>query len=128
MPEPTFFCLTATAWTALATVAMGAAAIASVVVSVKLMKSQDRVIDIQNRLTELQRRANWLSGSLESYSQVMLRLKAEDLGKTVLWWDPTHDGLTKKRPPPDPVHLQDAAANPVYVYVPEEFRRHPDIT
>lgn len=129
MSDPTFVGMSAVTWTALATVVMAIAAIGSACVGYQLWKSQDRVIDIQSRLSELQRRANWLSGALESHSEVMLRLKAEELGKTVIWWDPTHDGLIKQRPPIDRAHAQIARTDePVYLYVPLEQRRNPDIT
>jgi hypothetical protein len=57
----------------------------------------------------------------------MLRLRAEELGKKVIWWDPTHDGLVKKPPPVNQAHGETAVIDAVYVYLPLERRRHPDI-
>lgn len=129
MSDPTFFNVSIAAWTALATFVMALAAIASAWVGYRLMRSQDRVIEIQADLTELQRRANWLNGALESHSAAMLRMRAGELGKQVIWWDPTHDGPKKQRPPGNRVHGEAAAPDdPVYLYVPLEERRYPDIT
>jgi hypothetical protein len=127
MSDPVIFGLSATAWTALATVAMAAAAVASVVVSFYLKASQDHVIELQTRLVELQNQSNWLNGALASHSQVMVRLEAERRGKKVLWWDPTHEGPEKKRPPVSSAHGETAVVDTVYAYVPLEERRYPKI-
>lgn len=127
MVEPTFLGVTATVWIALGTVVMALAGAVSVLVSVLLMNSQQRVIDIQFRLVELQREANWLNGALASHSQVMVRLEAEKRGKKVVWWDPTHDGPIKKRPPHNAAHLGSAIPETIYAYVPVEERRYPKI-
>ena len=127
MNDPVFWGLSVGAWTALATVVMAFTAAGSLWVSVLLMQSQARVLDMQNRLIELQSRANWLSGALESHSELNLRLNAEQHGKGVVWWDPTHDGPEKKRPLSTPVHGESATLGTVYVYVPQENRRYPDI-
>ncbi len=115
-------------WTAAATVAIALATIASVVVTVLLMRAQDRITDIQNRLVELQRRNNWLTGALESHSSWTLRLRAEELKKRIIWWDPTHDGPEKKAPPNSAGHLKPVENGTVYFYLPPELRRFPDIT
>jgi len=128
MSEPMLLGIHATPWIAMGTIAMALAAVGSLWVSVLLMRSQDRVIDIQARLVELQRQANWLNGALESHSTIRLKLKAESLGKKVIWWDPTHDGPTKKRPPGSCAHLQQVTTDIVYLYVPPEFRKYPDIS
>ena len=121
-----FFGLSDTAWTALATVVMSAVAIASLRVTVLLMRSQDRVIELQQRLVEVQERANWLSGALESHSSVMLRLRAEELGKKLIWWDPTHDGPVSKPPPSSQAHGAPAEVTTVYPYVDPKLRRFPE--
>lgn len=128
MSDSTFLLLSAIQWTALATVAMAVAAVASVVFSAKLKKSQDRVIGLQASMIELQRRANWLNGALESHSELMLRLKAEERGKKVVWWDPTYESSVKQPPPTKPVHGESAPLDKIYVYVPSVLRRHPDIS
>jgi len=128
MSDPTFLLLSATEWTALATRAMAVAAVASVVFSAKLKKSQDRVIDLQAGMIELQRRANLLNGALESHSELMLRLKAEERGKKVVWWDPTYESSVKQPPPTKPAHGESAPLDKIYVYVPSDLRRHPDIS
>jgi hypothetical protein len=107
--------------TAIATIVMAFAAIASWRVS-------GRLEDMQQRLIELQKRANWLTGALESHSAVNMRLSAEKQGKKVIWWDPTNDGPIKRPPPARPTHLESALSDTVYVYVPPEDRRYPDIT
>ena len=111
MSEPTFLCLSLSAWTALATVAMAFAAVASVVVSVLLRRDQ-------NRLEALQAKALWLQGALESHSMVMLRLKAEQMGKKVVWWDPNAEA-----PPVQYAHGQSAILDTVYAYLPPNLRK-----
>jgi hypothetical protein len=128
MSDPTLLGLSTAGWTVLAKAVMALVAIVSAWVGYQLMRSQDRVIEIQSGLTELQRRANWLNGALESHSAAMLRMKAGELGKQVIWWDPTHDGQKKQRPPRTRVHGEAAVLDdPVYLYVPLEERRYPDI-
>lgn len=127
MSDPIFLGISATAWIALGTVAMALAAVASVFVSVLLMKSQDRVIDMQAHLIELQRQANWLNGALESHSAISLRLRAEEMGKKVVWWDPTHNGFKKEAPPTNEAHLANAVCDKIYPYVSPDRRAHPDL-
>jgi len=121
-----FLGLSDSAWTALATVLMAASAIASVWVSSRLMRSQDRLTELQQRLIEVQKQANWLNGALESQSSLMLRLKAEELGKPLIWWDPTHEGPVSKRPPVRQVHGESANVSTVYQYIAPELRRYPE--
>jgi hypothetical protein len=126
-PDQNLLGLSAEGWTAVATVIMAVATIVSAWVAIVVMRSQDRLIEIQTVLTELQRRANWLNGALESHSELMLRLKAEEMGKSVVWWDPTNEGPEKKRPPGDRRHKHPVTTEPVYIYLPEDLRRYPDI-
>lgn len=120
--------MSAEGWRAVATEVIAVATIVSALVATVVMRSQDRLIEMQSSLTELQRRANWLNGALESHSELMLRLRAEELGKPVIWWDPTHDGPEKKRPPSERNHLNPVQTEVVYPYLPEDLRRYPDIT
>lgn len=128
MNDPIFLGPSAGGWTALATVVMALAAVASAWVGYQLRADQGKLADMQQRLIELQKRANWLNGALESHSEAMLRLRAEELGKKVVWWDPTNDGPVKKRAPVSTVHGESAVADTVYIFVPEQSRRYPDVT
>ncbi len=127
MADPTFLWMNAATWTAIGTIAMAVAAGWSVRVSILLMRLQTRLNEQQIRFAELQERANFLNGALESQSNLMLRLKAEEMGKQIVWWDPNHDGPVKKAPPINQVHLQDARVQTLYTYVAPENRRYPEV-
>ena len=60
-------------------------------------------------------RIAWLTGSMETYSQCMLRIEAQrgidNRPIKVLWWDPTIES------PPVREHGQDDDVSTIYVYV-----------
>lgn len=64
----------------------------------------------------------WFTGSMETYSQVMLRIEAAKgiNGQPVklLWWDPTIAELPVKR-----VHGQEIDTSTVYIFLPPNKRQ-----
>ena len=115
------------AWTAVGTFVIAVGTVATWWLGRRVGEAQDRINELNTRVAELQARATWLSGALESHSELMLRLRAEELGKQVVWWDPTYDGPQKKRPPTKAEHGASAVVETVFVYLPPELRRYPDI-
>lgn len=45
----------------------------------------------QQEMKDLQERMNWLTGSMESHSSLMVRLEAKKQGIQAVWWDPTEE-------------------------------------
>jgi radical SAM superfamily enzyme YgiQ (UPF0313 family) len=67
-------------------------------------------------------RIAWLTGSMESHSNLMLQIEARRGIKDgepikVVWWDPTIGGVPKERE-----HGMQVDLDTIYVYLPEEMR------
>jgi hypothetical protein len=59
----------------------------------------------------------WLSGALESHSQLMLHMKAMERGVKVVWWDPD---LAK--PPKTRAHGESVNLDTIYSDLPQHER------
>lgn len=74
----------------------------------------EKIDEIEKHLS----RIAWLLGAIESHSELMLRMKAKELGVEVVWWDPT------KGTPPDEgkEHGAPAELTKIYQYLPVRLR------
>jgi len=68
-------------------------------------------------------RIAWLTGAMESHSDIMLRVEAKrgiKDGKEIklIWWDPTIE-----KPPIKREHGQEIELDTIYVYLPPEERK-----
>ena len=53
---------------------------------------------LNRRMVKLNDRMVWFTGSMESYSRLMLRLEAKRQGVRLIWWDPSEKGWPKTGP------------------------------
>ena len=68
-------------------------------------------------------RISWFTGSMETHSDLMLRIEARRgiNGEPIklLWWDPTTEDT-----PAEKKHGQEIDLNTIYIYLPPNMRRH----
>lgn len=62
-----------------------------VVVTFLLYLATRRLSILTKRLHDANERLNWFTGSMESYAKWNLILQAEDMQKSVIWWDPSQE-------------------------------------
>lgn len=75
---------------------------------------------------QVNRRIAWLTGAMESHSEMMLRIEAANKEIPVKWWDPTRDGRCKSNWPTKPEHDTDATVKKLYIGLPPHLRRNSD--
>jgi hypothetical protein len=67
-------------------------------------------------------RIAWLTGAMETHSDLMLRIEArrgiKDESIKLLWWDPTIEKTPTKKE-----HGQEVDLSTIYIYLPPELRR-----
>ena len=68
-------------------------------------------------------RIAWLMGSMETHSDLILRIEAKrginDAPIKLLWWDPTIEAIPTKKQ-----HGEEIDLSTIYIYLPPEMRRH----
>jgi len=72
---------------------------------------------INKKIYELQDRLTWFTGAMESHSQIMLQLEAENYGKELIWWDPNYE-----KPPFPHKHGDKATVERVMIYIDPKYR------
>lgn len=95
--------VTSTVVSAIATVAIGIFSY----LTMNLAKSNVAIAD----------RVAWLTGALESHSEVRLKLDAKRDGVEMIWWDPTVSPV-----PIAPKHGERVELSTIYLFVPQGLR------
>ena len=65
---------------------------------------------INQRLVQIQEEVLWYTGSMESYSAMMMRLEAKKQGVPVVWWNP-EEGMSASKWPSTGPHEDEAPLN-----------------
>ena len=65
-------------------------------------------------------RLAWLTGAMESHSDIMMRLEAQKQEIPMVWWDPTVEVF----PDEGIAHSKECRMNKIAVGLPEHLRKH----
>lgn len=62
-------------------------------------------------------RITWLTGAMETHSEIQLAIAAKEAGMEVIWWDPTLEKV-----PTDRKHGEHRDLSRVYIFLPPDER------